>query len=134
MTFTIYGDPKGKGRPRFLKTGIAYTPKDTQIYENNVRTAYLASGEKESFSGPVRAKIVGVFKIPKSTSKKKRELMIGQPYTHKCDADNLAKIVLDSLNGLAYKDDSCVTSLEVIKVYGDEPRVIVSLTEGGCAV
>lgn len=129
MVFTVYGDPKGKGRPRFTKTGIAYTPKDTKQYEDNVRAAYLSSEEKESFSGPVCAKIVGFFKIPKNISKKKRELMIGTPYIHKCDADNLAKIILDSLNGFAYKDDSCVTSLKVIKIYGDEPKVVVSLTK-----
>ena len=32
--FTVYGEPKGKGRPRFnTKTGHAITPKDTVNYE-----------------------------------------------------------------------------------------------------
>lgn len=43
--FTVYGEPKGKGRPRFnTKTGHAITPKDTVSYENLVKlewqTAY----------------------------------------------------------------------------------------------
>ena len=33
------------------------------------------------------------------------------------DTDNIAKIVLDSLNGLAYKDDSAVVDL-VVKSFG----------------
>ena len=47
----------------------------------------------------------------------------------KPDADNIAKAVLDALNGLAYTDDSKVTRLVVVKLYGTEPRVEVKLTE-----
>ena len=32
--FTVPGEPKGKGRVRVTRTGHAYTPKDTEIYEN----------------------------------------------------------------------------------------------------
>lgn len=38
-----------------------------------------------------------------------------QPDTLKPDADNIAKTVLDGLNGKAFKDDSQVTTLKVIK-------------------
>lgn len=41
IRFTVHGEPKGKGRPRFTKTGHAVTPKDTVIYENLVRMEYL---------------------------------------------------------------------------------------------
>ena len=129
MNFTIFGDPRGKDRPRFTKRGFAYTPRKTREYEKKVRSAYLSSPDKEHFTRPVTACIKGVFKIPVSTSKKKRNKLIDTPYIYKCDADNLAKIILDSLNGLAYDDDSCVTTLVVTKVYGEEPRVEVSLEE-----
>lgn len=40
--FTVYGEPKGKGRPRFnTKTGHAITPKDTVNYEMLVHMEYL---------------------------------------------------------------------------------------------
>jgi Holliday junction resolvase RusA-like endonuclease len=42
---------------------------------------------------------------------------------NRCDVDNLAKFVLDSLNGLLYVDDKQVVSLNVLKVYD---------TEGSC--
>ena len=37
ITFIVYGEPKGKGRPRFTKNGRAYTPVTTQEYENAVK-------------------------------------------------------------------------------------------------
>ena len=38
VKFTVYGEPKGKGRPRFnTKPGHAMTPKDTVSYENLVK-------------------------------------------------------------------------------------------------
>lgn len=42
---------------------------------------------------------------------------------NRCDVDNLAKFVLDSLNGVLYVDDKQVVSLNVLKVYD---------TEGSC--
>ena len=42
----------------------------------------------------------------------------------KPDADNIAKIILDSLNGVAYKDDSQIVDIRIIKKYTeDEERV-----------
>jgi len=49
--------------------------------------------------------------------------------TNKPDLDNIAKIILDSLNGIAYKDDSQVVSLTVIKHYSDNPCVVVRMGE-----
>lgn len=42
---------------------------------------------------------------------------IGDPFTTKPDADNIAKLVLDALNGKAWHDDSQITSLDVTKLY-----------------
>lgn len=50
-------------------------------------------------------------------------------YDHKPDTDNLAKIILDSLNGLAYKDDAQVTVLHINKEYGEQAKVIVEIKE-----
>ena len=44
--FTVYGEPKGKGRPRFnTKTGHAITPKDTVSYENLVKLEWQEGGD-----------------------------------------------------------------------------------------
>ena len=49
--------------------------------------------------------------------------------TKKPDCDNIAKICLDALNGLAYVDDSQVVCLSVSKMYAKEPKVVISLFE-----
>lgn len=43
--------------------------------------------------------------------------------TVKPDADNIAKSILDSLNNIAFTDDSHVIELSVRKLYGTFPHV-----------
>jgi len=132
--FVILGEPRGKGRPRFTRDGHTYTDSETRAYEKKVRQAFLAAYPlREPFpkGEPVRAVMTAYYAIPKSESKIKRELMATgyiRP-TKKPDTDNIAKIVLDSLNGLAYHDDAQVVTCEVRKYYGIEPRVEVEVKE-----
>lgn len=131
--FEIPGQPKGKGRPRMTRSGYVFTPKDTVMYENLVKMMYASQVGDKFLNGAIKAEIIGYFSIPKSTSKKKRtEMLEGKiEYTHKIDCDNLAKVILDSLNKVAYHDDSQVTQLYVSKKYAEEPKVVVTLTELG---
>ena len=50
-------------------------------------------------------------------------------HTKKIDCDNLAKTVLDALNGIAYDDDKQICRLYVEKRYGKSPCVKVRLIE-----
>ena len=130
VTFYIPGDPKGKARPRVIK-GHAYTPKETVIYENWVKQCFLDQVKDWPVTdAEIDAHIVAIFSIPKSTSKKQRALMMaGKIHPTKTpDTDNIAKAILDSLNKIAYTDDSHVVSLLVTKRYDEDARVIVSLT------
>lgn len=136
ITFTIPGQPKGKQRPKVTVQGSyahAYTPKETTNYENYVKVMYQINKDRVFLEGAIKAEITAYFPIPKSTSKKNRALMLAGivKYTKKVDCDNLAKIVLDSLNGIAYKDDAQVYELSVRKLYDEKPRVVVTLTEAG---
>ena len=47
--------------------------------------------------------------------------------SRKPDIDNVMKIVLDALNGVAYKDDSRVVRVEAQKIYGDIPRLEIRM-------
>ena len=131
VRFSIPGAPKGKGRPRF--TGYTtYTPKTTVEYEETVRWEYKRMCGNYSFGvKPLRVVIWAFFGIPKSATKKKRSEMIsGEMMPTKVpDCDNIAKIVLDALNGIAYHDDSAVVVLRVEKFYADEPRVEVKISD-----
>ena len=50
IRFTILGEPKGKGRPRFnTHTGHAITPKDTVNYETLVHMEYMKQCENFRF-------------------------------------------------------------------------------------
>lgn len=129
--FTIPGKPIGKGRPKFARQGNfirTYTPEKTVNYENLVKLAWMQSG-CEKLNGNISARIIAYFPIPKSVSKKKRENMFKAFYDKKPDADNIAKAILDALNGIAYDDDSQVVSLEVIKLYDEEEKCEVLLEE-----
>ena len=49
--------------------------------------------------------------------------------TKKPDIDNIAKIILDALNKLAFKDDNQITKLEIEKKYGTEEKIFVKVEE-----
>lgn len=132
VSFTIAGEPKGKGRPRVVsKNGFsrAYTPKDTAMYENLVRVEYELQTDRYRFpdDAMLMMSINAYYPIPKSVSKKKHEQMvIGKIRpTKKPDADNIIKCIADSLNNVAYKDDSQIVDVVCSKYYSDEPRVTV---------
>lgn len=128
----VEGKIKGKARPRFsTKTGRAFTPGDTVNYENWVRICYREQYGRQ-LEGSIKAKIVAYYKIPKSYTKKRVQAIregLEQPHK-KPDSDNIAKIILDSLNKIAYDDDSQITELTVIKKYTeDQERVEFELKE-----
>lgn len=129
IEFTVYGTPKGKARPRFVRTkaGVrTYTPKQTETYQNSILEAYLDSCKGTKLNGPIWARINVYFAIPKSTPKKARSGM--EWYDKKPDVDNLVKSVLDALNKHAYDDDKQIVALMVNKRYG-EPRIEVKMGE-----
>lgn len=134
MKFTIPGPPKGKARPRVVRTknghSHTYTPEQTVVYENAVKFAYVTAGGKMMY-GQLRMVIDAFFQIPKSTSKKMyAEMLAGKARpTSKPDSDNLLKAVADALNGIAYRDDACVVDVVVRKWYSLEPRVEVEIEE-----
>ncbi len=126
----VTGKIRGKARPRVCR-GHAFTPKDTVQYEKLVRDCYNEQ-DGRYLEGAVRALIIAYYKIPKSYSKKRVQAIrdgLEKP-TKKPDGDNIAKIIFDSLNGIAYKDDVYITDHRVIKEYTeDEERVEFELSE-----
>lgn len=131
MRIEIKGKPMGKQRPRFYN-GVVYTSQKTVNYESLVRYTFQKEfPNHKPFEGYIEASITAVFEVPKSYSKKKtKELLEGQNnYDHKPDLDNIAKIVLDSLNGIAYRDDSQITILHLNKEYGEQAKVILDIEE-----
>ena len=114
--FFVIGKPQGKARPRF-GNGRTYTPRTTLEYES--RIACLYRGKK--MDGEIWIDITAEFQVPKSyTKKQKAEIKKGALPQKKPDSDNIAKVVMDALNGVAYYDDKQVVELRVKKVYSFE--------------
>jgi len=133
VSFAIEGEPKGKGRPRVPKSGYAYTPEDTVMYENLVKVEYKRQCGRVFFDkdSALDVRITAYYGIPGSKSGKKKKLMadgIIRP-TKKPDIDNICKIICDSLNKIAYHDDSQIVDCQVRKFYSERPRVVVTISE-----
>lgn len=120
--------PVPKGRPRFSRGGHAYTPKKTELYEALIREKY---GKREFYDCPIWVRLIFSMPIPKSYPKWKLAAINQGILKHEKtpDLDNLAKAVLDALNGVAYKDDSKITRLILSKHYSTVPGVTIEIQE-----
>lgn len=132
INFTVMGEPKGKGRPRFCRnTGHAITPKDTVNYETLVKMEYTQACGEQMFpdDAMLDMRIKAYYSIPKSASKKRHAAMLSGDIrpTKKPDMDNVIKIIADSLNKIAYRDDTQIVDCQVRKFYSEKPRVEVMI-------
>lgn len=127
VTFTIPGEPQGKGRAKFGK-GRTYTPSKTVAYEGVIAlAAQQTMFGRPPLAGPVRMVIDAFLSIPTSASRKKRAAMLAGSIlpTKKPDFDNIAKAVCDGCNKVVFQDDAQVVSATVNKRYGETPGVTV---------
>jgi len=141
VVFEIPGKPAHKGRVRTRVVGkgkgwcgkafaMHYKDSKTMKSEEKIRWCWLSQTDGAGpFEGPVELKVVAIFEPPKSCSKKRRLELLGEPHTKKPDASNIAKQVEDALNTLAYKDDNQIAQLHVQKMYGEDAKTIVEITE-----
>ena len=131
ISFTIPTKPTGKERPRFAK-GFAYTPAKTQAYENFIKGCYVEQCGDVSFGDKSISLEIKAY-VPPITKLKKAErisalLGLIKP-TAKPDADNILKAVLDALNELAYDDDRYIYKVSVERIYSEEPRTEVIISD-----
>jgi len=135
VNYIVYGEPVGKGRPRFARRGTfvsTYTPQKTKTYEDEIRLmATAAMGASEPLDTPVTVAIYIRVGIPASYSKQKRKDALSgvlKP-TKKPDLDNVAKCHLDAIQGIIIFDDKLVVNLHVTKVYAETAAVEVMVKE-----
>lgn len=124
MLFVVPGPPVPKARPRVTRFGHTYTPQKTVDQENKIREAFLLM-KWESTDEPLTLRIRAFMPIPTTLSKSKRKLIFW--HSKRPDADNIAKLVMDALNGLAYKDDGQIASLKIEKFYSENPRTEIEI-------
>lgn len=137
----VEGEAIGKPRPRAALVGgraRVYTPSKAKEFEYKVAEEYrsMYRGIPPS-TKPMEVEIVAYFGLNKGDYNSKGEPnKIGNAklngellHTKKPDADNLAKAILDGLNGVAWVDDTQVVKLTVAKTYSLNAYTKVSITE-----
>lgn len=110
--------PRAKERPRFTRTGFAYTPKGTREYEQIIRDEYMVAAKKNEWE---------VFEKP-------CKMMIKFEIVHRkqVDLDNLTKAVTDALNKVAYIDDSLIHELHLYKhIKAEVNRITIEIEDLG---
>jgi Holliday junction resolvase RusA-like endonuclease len=70
---------------------------------------------------PHSVELVFHMPMPKSWSKKKRELMLGKPHQQRPDWDNLSKAVCDAL----VKEDSVIWRCMATKLWAEEGSITI---------
>ena len=97
-----------KGRPRHNSRGVTYTDAKTR----EQLKAVADSWDGEFYESESLVLIVEVYKeLPKTTAKYIESI----EYTSRPDVDNIAKAVMDGLNGVAFHDDSQITTIITAK-------------------
>lgn len=123
VSFTVYGKPQGKARPRFTKSGRVYTPKTTAEYEQAVTKAYIAAANGYRFEDKGVKVIISAYFVPAKSSRRTKP-------TIKPDIDNIIKAILDGLNGVAYNDDKQVVCVLATKSFSPFiPYVAVEISD-----
>lgn len=117
LRFSVPGEPRGKGRPRFSRAmGRAYTDAETRHYEDRIcifaRSAF--EGKPIARDVEVRLRILATFTRPANRYRKRDPDRGGK--TSRCDLDNVIKAVADGINGAAvWGDDSQVVEISARK-------------------
>ena len=136
MNFIVEGKPQGKARARtFYDKRVgkmrSITPEQTKSYEDLIRWSYKAVGGKYLGEKTLQVDIQAFYPIPKSFNRAKTNAAQSaflRPTT-KPDCDNIIKVVLDALNGVAYYDDKQVICVSCNKYYGETGYIKITIEE-----
>jgi Holliday junction resolvase RusA-like endonuclease len=156
VRFVVPGNPRGKGAAKSSPWGT-YTDKATREEMEAIRAiARRAMDGQPPFTGPVQLKLAAYMAVPKSWSNVKRhDALAGRIRpTVKPDADNIQKL-MDGIQPppspkrkkfepeaafeqrrahwerqkVILVDDSQIVEWQGWKLYSDDPRLVVVVTE-----
>jgi Holliday junction resolvase RusA-like endonuclease len=106
--------------------------RETTLYQAAIRVlAQDAMTGRPPFTGPVELVIEIHVGIPRSMPKYRRtRAMAGilRPITRP-DSTNVLKAVEDALSGIVFRDDAQVAVTRAVKVYSENPRLVIEVSE-----
>lgn len=132
IKIAVPGNPIALKRHRMTKTGHSYDPS------KNDKADFLAKCMEHKpdtpITGPINLTIIFYMPRPKNhyrTGKHAGELKDDSPYWHtgRPDIDNLLKLIMDSLNGIFWRDDAQICRIEARKIYHEAPYVRMRIEE-----
>lgn len=131
ITFEIPGEAVPWSRAG-RKNGQTFTPPIQRAHmglikifaRNAMKDAHL-----KPLCGPVSLTVRVIRSIPASFGKKSRqEALAGEMWpTPRPDLGNYVKLIEDALNGEVYEDDARICYAILAKVYGAEPKTIITV-------
>lgn len=132
FTIVIPGKPTGKGRIRF-NGKQSFIDKATAQAERDVLGCWIDAGEPR-LDGPVQLLITLVIERPKGHFRKGGELAaegLRHPYpeNQKPDVDNALKLVMDALNGRAWRDDVQVVDVGINRQWGPRAETVITAVQ-----
>lgn len=131
IILNLYGNPIAQKRPRFRRTEAYVQTYDPQVKEKETyRWQIQTQFRNTPLQTPLKIEIVFFMPIPASTSAIRKKEMIANVLHHmkRPDVDNMAKFMLDCMNGLVFHDDSQIWDLHCQKIYAEEPGTLIKIT------
>jgi len=123
----IPGVPIPQARARGGRNGW-YDPQAT-VKRNILDYVKPLIGNDAPISTAISLSITFYMPIPTSLSIKRQKKLIGSPHIKRPDVDNFLKFIFDTLNGVVWKDDCLIYSIVANKIYDENPRTIIKITE-----
>lgn len=128
ISIQIFGEVFSQQRPRFVRAPrnvIVYDPQKGE--KDRYRWQIKSQFRNNPLLTPVSLHIKFFLPIPKATSQIRKKEMIADIHHHqkKPDIDNLAKFVLDCMNGIVFKDDSQIYKLFLEKSYAEKEGILI---------
>lgn len=132
VQFWVPGKPRGKDRPRHRPNGRPYTTHQTVHAEQSITQEWWANGAIRLPDGPVCIHVKVCVERPQSHLNTRGDLnasgvRMGLPYKQKPDVDNVLKLVMDALNGHAYRDDVQVVETHLNRIWAADQGLLIAL-------
>jgi len=113
--------PVAKERARVTRFG-AYTPARTKEFQRQIQSYARQWVTKKPFEGPLKLQCDFYLSRPKKPK-------FSYPATRP-DIDNYLKAIMDSLNGIIWKDDSLIVDIRSSKHYtAESPNILLIVEE-----
>lgn len=102
--------------------GMVYTDPEYRAYKEAIWRMTASQYRDQPIDGAISLMLTFAFKNPATHANKP----VPRPYNRRPDIDNLAKPIMDALNGVLWNDDSQITKVFAEKIYSDYDYISIS--------